>query len=36
MPERKLWTEEEDKALRHLKEVRGLKKWSIIARHMSE
>lgn len=34
MPERKLWTEDEDKALRFLKEEEGLLKWSVISRRM--
>ena len=34
MPERKLWTEEEDKALRYLKEEEGLQKWSLISKRM--
>ena len=34
MPERKMWTENEDKVLKFLKEERGEKKWSVIARKM--
>jgi len=36
MKERKTWTKEEDEVLRHLKEVRGEKKWSAIAKKMEE
>jgi hypothetical protein len=34
MPERKPWSEREDDILRLLKEERGVKKWSEIARQM--
>lgn len=34
MPERKAWSKEEDRILRALKEERGEKKWSTIARLM--
>lgn len=34
MPERKPWSEREDQILRELKEQRGVKKWSEIARLM--
>lgn len=34
MPERKPWSEREDQILRVLKEQRGVKKWSEIARLM--
>lgn len=34
MPERKVWSEEEDKILRLLREARGEKKWATIARLM--
>jgi len=36
MPERKVWTEEEDKILRFFREERQEKKWSFIARKMEE
>lgn len=36
MSDRKPWTEEEDKVLKYLKEEEGMKKWSHIARRMSE
>ena len=36
MRERKVWSEREDLILKELKEVRGLKKWSEIARIMEE
>jgi hypothetical protein len=34
MPERKMWSEEEDRVLRLLREERREKKWSMIARCM--
>lgn len=34
MPERKAWSKEEDRILRVLKEERGEKKWSTIAKLM--
>jgi hypothetical protein len=34
MSERKMWTEEEDKILKYLKEERGERKWASIARLM--
>ena len=36
MPERKPWTEEEDKILKYLREEEKMKKWSHIARKMDE
>jgi len=36
MPERKVWTEEEDKVLKYLKEVRGVPKWSVISETMEK
>ena len=36
MRERKVWSEREDAILKELKESRGLKKWSEIARIMEE
>lgn len=36
MPERKVWTEEEDKVLKLLKEERGEHKWARIARVMEQ
>jgi hypothetical protein len=36
MPERKVWSEEEDKILRHLREERREKKWASIARIMEQ
>jgi len=34
MPERKVWSEDEDKILKLLREERGEKKWANIARIM--
>lgn len=34
MPDRKMWTEQEDRVLRFLREDRGQQKWSHIARTM--
>lgn len=36
MPERKVWTSEEDKLLKHLKEDLKIPKWSIIAKKMAD
>jgi hypothetical protein len=36
MPERKVWSADEDKILKFLKEERGEKKWSVIAKIMGE
>lgn len=36
MPERKLWTAEEDTVLKHLKEDLCIRKWSIIAKKMAD
>jgi hypothetical protein len=36
MPERKAWTEEEDRILRFLREERGERKWARISRAMEE
>lgn len=34
MPERKVWSQEEDRILRYLREEKGEKKWANIARLM--
>jgi hypothetical protein len=36
MPERKIWTAEEDRILKFLIEERGLSRWSVISRVMEE
>ena len=36
MPERKIWTPEEDDALKYLREQEGINKWSMIAKKLSE
>ena len=36
MPERKVWSAEEDKILIFLKEEKGIAKWSLIAKTMDE
>ena len=36
MPERKMWTEEEDRVLRHLVEERGITRWADLPRIMEE
>lgn len=36
MPERRAWTTEEDKILKHLKEDLQIVKWSAIARRMAD
>ena len=36
MPERKIWTPEEDDALKYLREQEGINKWSVIAKKLSE
>lgn len=36
MPERKAWTPEQDKTLKHLREELQINKWSIIAKKMAD
>lgn len=36
MPERKIWSTEEDDALKYLREQEGINKWSIIAKKLGE
>lgn len=36
MPERRAWTAEEDKILKHLKEEAQITKWSTIAKKMAD
>lgn len=36
MPERKLWSSEEDRILKYLIEQRGLRRWSQISKAMEE
>lgn len=35
MPERKPWTEEEDQALKYLRQQVGINKWSMIAHNLA-
>ena len=36
MPERRAWSPEEDKILKHLKEDEQITKWSTIAKRMAD